>query len=69
MPDDSANKPPPRPSQPFHGDMSPGDEAPEGTPGTGQTVCSRCAGSGRSEGAVCPDCEGSGYVIAGIGGA
>lgn len=49
--------------------MTPGDEVPEGTPGSGQSPCRRCAGSGRWEDKTCPDCEGSGYVIAGIGGA
>lgn len=69
MPDESSKKTNPQPSQRFPGGMSPGDEAPEGTPGTGQTVCRQCAGSGRVEGTVCPGCEGSGYVIVGIGGA
>lgn len=49
--------------------MAPGDEAPEGTPGTGQNVCRRCGGSGRVEGLDCPACAGSGYVVTGIGGA
>ncbi len=49
--------------------MSPGDEVPEGTPGSGQSPCRRCAGSGKFEDKPCPECEGSGYVIVGIGGA
>ncbi|MFC3284100.1 hypothetical protein [Litchfieldella rifensis] len=46
----------------------PGDEAPPGTPGTGQNLCRKCKGNGRVEDKECPDCGGSGYVIAGIGG-
>ena len=49
--------------------MSPGDEAPEGTPGTGHTVCRRCGGSGWTGGSVCPECQGTGQVKVGIGGA
>lgn len=60
----------PAPPRPGSGpNMSPGDEAPAGTPGTGETLCRRCAGSGTVDGQPCPDCEGSGRVIAGIGGA
>ena len=49
--------------------MAPGDEAPAGTPGTGEAVCGLCGGKGRINGAPCPECEGTGKVIAGIGGA
>ena len=56
-------------TDPGHLPMSPGDEVPEGTPGSGQSLCRRCAGSGRLEDKPCPDCEGSGNVIAGLGGA
>jgi hypothetical protein len=49
--------------------MAPGDEAPAGTPGTGEAVCHRCGGEGKVDGRACPDCQGSGTVIAGIGGA
>jgi hypothetical protein len=49
--------------------MNPGDIAPDGTPGTGENLCPRCAGSGRIEGGECPDCAGSGKVVEGIGGA
>lgn len=49
--------------------MSPGDEAPAGTPGTGEGLCRRCAGSGQVDGAECPQCQGSGLVTTGIGGA
>jgi hypothetical protein len=48
----------------------PGDEAPPGTPGTGENVCPRCGGRGRLEaGRPCPECEGTGHVTTGIGGA
>lgn len=49
--------------------MSPGDEAPAGTPGTGEDVCPRCGGSGRLAGRACPQCEGTGKVNRGVGGA
>ena len=49
--------------------LSPGDEAPEGTPGTGPAVCRRCGGSGRIGGQSCPECQGTGQVNVGIGGA
>lgn len=49
--------------------MAPGDEAPAGTPGTGEDVCPRCGGSGQLGGRTCADCQGSGKVNVGIGGA
>lgn len=49
--------------------MAPGDDAPPGTPGTGEAPCRVCGGSGRVGGAVCQNCAGTGKVIAGIGGA
>lgn len=49
--------------------MAPGDEAPAGTPGTGEDVCPRCGGSGQLGGRPCPDCQGTGKVNVGIGGA
>jgi hypothetical protein len=51
--------------------MSPGDQAPAGTPGTGENVCPVCGGSGRGREPTmrCPNCEGTGKVIVGIGGA
>ncbi len=48
--------------------MAPGDQAPAGTPGTGENACPRCNGSGTTDGATCPVCDGSGVVIEGIGG-
>ena len=50
--------------------MSPGDEAPAGTPGTGEDVCPCCGGSGKmDDGKECRECSGTGKVIVGIGGA
>jgi len=49
--------------------MNPGDDAPPGTPGTGEAMCRRCSGKGKLEGgAACPDCGGSGVIVEGIGG-
>jgi hypothetical protein len=49
--------------------VNPGDEASEGTSGTGEGICRACGGSGRMGDAACPSCKGSGKVIVGIGGA
>lgn len=49
--------------------MSPGDEAPAGTPGTGEDVCPVCGGSGKSGGSTCTNCSGTGKVTVGVGGA
>jgi hypothetical protein len=48
----------------------PGDDAPEGTPGTGEDVCPKCNGSGSGvvDGDTCPECAGAGTVVRGIGG-
>lgn len=49
--------------------VNPGDDAPPGTPGTGEDVCPRCRGSGTVEGnQACPDCGGTGKINEGIGG-
>jgi hypothetical protein len=49
--------------------LNPGDDAAPGTPGSGEDTCQRCEGSGRlDDGTSCPDCGGTGIVIAGIGG-
>ena len=60
-----------KPGQPSGGasPMSPGDEAPVGTPGTGENVCPQCGGSGRMGASACPTCQGTGKVNVGIGGA
>lgn len=49
-------------------EMAPGDQAPAGTPGTGENVCPDCGGSGTIAGDPCPTCAGRGIVIEGIGG-
>jgi hypothetical protein len=50
--------------------MKPGDEAAPGTPGTGEDLCEECGGRGiRKDGSRCPNCEGTGRVTRGIGGA
>jgi hypothetical protein len=56
-------------SNPNRAPMAPGDEAPAGTAGTGEAICRRCGGKGQIDGEPCPECEGTGKVIAGIGGA
>ena len=50
-------------------DTNPGDEAPPGTPGTGENLCRDCNGSGKLDGRPCPTCDGTGKVIERIGGA
>jgi hypothetical protein len=67
--EDRPSDPPAGSSNPKRAPMAPGDEAPAGTPGTGEAVCRRCGGKGRIKGEPCPECEGTGSVIAGIGGA
>jgi RecJ-like exonuclease len=49
-------------------EAAPGDDAPAGTPGTGENVCPVCDGSGRVNGQPCSNCKGTGTVIEGIGG-
>jgi hypothetical protein len=47
---------------------APGDDAPPGTPGTGDDVCPTCQGSGRVDAKPCGTCGGSGIVNKGVGG-
>ena len=49
-------------------DQDPGDDAPAGTPGTGENVCPVCGGTGRVDNRLCQDCGGTGKVNVGIGG-
>jgi len=49
--------------------LNPGDEAAPGTPGTGENRCPTCSGSGKKDGQKCEQCNGTGKVIEGIGGA
>jgi DnaJ-class molecular chaperone len=51
------------------GETNPGDQAPPGTPGTGENICRDCRGTGRRDGEACPTCGGSGKVIEEPGGA
>jgi hypothetical protein len=44
------------------------DEVPAGTPGAGEHICRRCAGTGMIDGRTCPDCGGTGKVTTPIGG-
>jgi hypothetical protein len=60
----------PKPIQPDPRPLRPGDEAAPGTPGTGEDICPKCNGSGKSvRGDTCPECEGTGRIVRGIGGA
>jgi hypothetical protein len=47
---------------------NPGDEAAQGTVGTGLKPCPHCGGTGRIDEAPCPTCQGQGTIVAGIGG-
>jgi hypothetical protein len=47
---------------------SPGDDAPPGTPGTGENVCPDCRGSGKIDNRTCETCRGTGVVNEGVGG-
>ena len=47
--------------------LNPGDQAPAGTPATGENLCRECGGTGRLEGgAACPACGGTGRVVEGV---
>jgi DnaJ-class molecular chaperone len=47
--------------------MNPGDQAPAGTPATGENLCRDCEGTGKLAGGEdCPACGGTGRVIEGI---
>ena len=49
-------------------DMNPGDQAPPGSPQTGENVCPKCNGSGKqADGAPCENCGGTGKVIEIVG--
>ena len=45
------------------GTMSPGDEAPAGTPGMEEEVCKECQGAGELIGKPCIACNGTGVVF------
>jgi DnaJ-class molecular chaperone len=48
--------------------LKPGDQAPPGTPGTGENTCPKCRGTGKLDGKPCQNCRGTGKIIEGIGG-
>jgi DnaJ-class molecular chaperone len=48
--------------------LNPGDAAAPGTPATGEDVCPDCQGRGRIDDKPCPNCGGTGVVIAGVAG-
>lgn len=49
-------------------DLNPGDQAPPGSPQTGENVCPRCGGQGRrADGERCEHCGGTGKVIEIVG--
>ena len=50
-------------------EMAPGDEAPAGTPGTGEDACPTCNSSGKVDGETCANCDGTGRIVSGISGA
>jgi hypothetical protein len=57
------------PTLPDAAGMYPGDDAPPGTPGTGEDICPECGGKGRVQGGgECRTCGGSGKVFKGIAG-
>lgn len=56
-------------NMPEAGNANPGDEAPPGSPGTGEDVCPECHGSGKIGGRPCRNCGSTGQVVRGIGGA
>jgi DnaJ-class molecular chaperone len=45
------------------------EEVPPGTPGSGEEICRKCGGSGKIDGKDCPACDGTGKIVAPIGGA
>jgi len=49
-------------------EMASGDEAPPGAPSTGEDVCPDCDGSGVVAAGVCDTCGGTGWVIEAVGG-
>ena len=45
----------------------PGDEAPPGAPQTAENICPQCQGSGKTDGAACENCGGTGRVVVTVG--
>ena len=48
--------------------QKPGDEAPPGTPGSGESLCKSCGGTGKIGPDICAECSGTGTITEGIGG-
>jgi hypothetical protein len=48
--------------------IAPGDDAPAGTPGSGEDICSECSGTGKLNDQPCPNCDGTGRIVEGVGG-
>ena len=48
--------------------LNPGDQAPPGTPGTGENVCPTCSGAKTVDAKPCPTCGGTGVITEGVGG-
>ena len=49
-------------------DLNPGDQAPAGSPQTGENLCPKCSGKGtRADGSRCENCGGTGKVIELVG--
>ncbi len=46
---------------------NPGDEAPPGSPQSGEAVCPDCGGTGDRAGSPCPACGGTGRITAIVG--
>jgi DnaJ-class molecular chaperone len=43
------------------------DEVKPDTPQSAPAICRRCKGTGRLNGAACPDCDGTGFVTVLVG--
>ena len=54
---------------PKRGKAEPQGEEHAGTPGTGEDICPTCDGDGTVDGAACANCEGTGKIVTGVGGA
>jgi hypothetical protein len=47
--------------------MNPGDEAPPGSPASGEHLCRACGGSGLGDNdEACPECGGTGRVVVAV---
>lgn len=53
---------------PTNATPNPGDQAPPGTPGTGENICPACNGAKTIDAKPCPTCGGTGIVVEGVGG-